>query len=491
MPPRIVRAPLPPGTPHVAVAIVGAGACGLTSALLLHDAGVDCAVLERDASPSGSTALSSGFIPAAGTRVQAAQGIEDNAERFAADILAKTHDTAAPHLVAAYAQASGAAIDALQTRHGIEFTVLDNFLYPGHHSYRMHCVPERTGAGLMARLHRATAVAEIPIVTHARVDVLWVGGGGGDGESEDKNVHITGVSYTRPDGQVEHLSCDVLILACNGFGGNPAMVRALLPEMREAIYAGHSGNDGSAIAWGQALGARLADLGGYQGHGSWAVPQGALVSWAIMMEGGVQLNAHGVRFHDETQGYSEAAVAVLAQPGGIAWNVFDGALLTLARAFPDFCEAEAAGAVKTCENLHELAKLIGCDVINCENSFAYFSRPTGQLPFNSPEHAVASDGRVFKRTLVAPFHAVKVTGALFHTQGGLDIDAHCRVVGDDGTPFPNLLAAGGAARGVSGNAVWGYLSGNGLLSAVAGGHIAAKTAAQIIQNLGHPSDTDS
>ena len=37
----------------------------------------------------------------------------------------------------------------------------------------------------------------------------------------------------------------------------------------------------------------------------------------------------------------------------------------------------------------------------------------------------------------------------------------------DGTPLPNLLAAGGAARGVSGNDVSGYLSGNGLLSAVA------------------------
>jgi len=47
-------------------------------------------------------------------------------------------------------------------------------------------------------------------------------------------------------------------------------------------------------------------------------------------------------------------------------------------------------------------------------------------------------------------------------------------------PFPNLLAAGGAARGVSGNAVWGYLSGNGLLSAVAGGHIAANTAVSVL-----------
>jgi fumarate reductase flavoprotein subunit len=84
--------------------------------------------------------------------------------------------------------------------------------------------------------------------------------------------------------------------------------------------------------------------------------------------------------------------------------------------------------------------------------------------------------------LQAPFHAIKVTGALFHTQGGLDIDAQARVLRQDGVPLPNLLAAGGAARGVSGQAVWGYLSGNGLLSAIAGGHIAAHTAQQLLKD---------
>jgi len=77
-----------------------------------------------------------------------------------------------------------------------------------------------------------------------------------------------------------------------------------------------------------------------------------------------------------------------------------------------------------------------------------------------------------------PFHAVRVTGALFHTQGGLAIDERCRVQRGDGSVFPNLLAAGGAARGVSGPSLAGYLSGNGLLSAVAGGFIAAHTAAR-------------
>jgi fumarate reductase flavoprotein subunit len=67
-----------PDAPHIPVAIVGAGACGLVAALALRDAGVECVLLERDAQPSGSTALSSGFIPAAGTAMQRAAGIQDS-----------------------------------------------------------------------------------------------------------------------------------------------------------------------------------------------------------------------------------------------------------------------------------------------------------------------------------------------------------------------------------------------------------------------------
>ncbi len=468
MTPAVLSGPLPPETPHVPVAIVGAGACGLTAALMLSDAGVDCVLLERDAAPSGSTALSSGFIPAAGTRVQRAAGIADSPEHFAADIETKAHGTAAKHLVAAYTQAIAHAIDALQARHGIAFVLLDGFLYPGHSTQRMHAVPEKTGVGLMARLQQAAANAQIPVIGNALVRELWI-----DGPANAPKVQ--GLAYQRPDGTLEYLSCDVLILACNGFGGNADMVRDMLPEMREATFAGHSGNDGSAIAWGKSLGAKLADLGGYQGHGSWAVPQGALISWALMMEGGVQINANGQRFHDETQGYSEASVKVLAQPGGVAWNVFDAPLLELARSFPDFCEAEAAGALKTCADAAALAALLGCEMGTLKATL-------GSIDAGS----VNADGRIFKRALQAPYYAVKVTGALFHTQGGLAIDAHCRVLREEGSPFPNLLAAGGAAGGVSGNAVWGYLSGNGLLSAVAGGFIAAQTASQLLQNTSTP-----
>ncbi|MEO7547928.1 MAG: FAD-dependent oxidoreductase, partial [Ramlibacter sp.] len=261
----------PGDAPHVPVAIVGGGACGLTAALRLADGGIECVVLERDAAPAGSTALSSGFIPASGTRAQKARGISDSARQFAADIQAKASGTAAPHLVQAYAHAIGAALDGLEARHGLQFELLEGFLYPGHSALRMHAVPEKTGAALMARLRHAADAAGITVLANALVRELWVEASG----------CITGVGYARPDGTLERLRCDAVLLACNGFGGNVPMVQELLAEMCDATFAGHAGNDGSAIAWGRLLGARLADLGAYQGHGSWAVPQGQLMTWAV------------------------------------------------------------------------------------------------------------------------------------------------------------------------------------------------------------------
>ena len=133
---------------HTPVAIVGAGACGLTAALALQRQGIECVVLERDAVPAGSTALSSGFVPAPATRVQKAAHVQDSPELFAQDIQHKAHGQAAPDLVKAYSEAIGPAMDALEAHHHIPWQLLDQFLYPGHSVHRMHAVPEKTGEGL-------------------------------------------------------------------------------------------------------------------------------------------------------------------------------------------------------------------------------------------------------------------------------------------------------------------------------------------------------
>ena len=57
----------------------------------------------------------------------------------------------------------------------------------------------------------------------------------------------------------------------------------------------------------------------------------------------------------------------------------------------------------------------------------------------------------------------------------------------DGSPIPGLYAGGGAACGVSGSGVAGYLSGNGLLSAVVLGRIAGTRAAGFCRDTDPPT----
>jgi fumarate reductase flavoprotein subunit len=449
----------------IPVAVVGGGAAGLCAALAALEAGTEPVIFERDALPQGSTALSAGLVPAPGTAAQRAAGIADSIDLFARDIQAKAHGDADPLVLKAVTEGAGPAVDWLTERHGLAFTVLDDFTYPGHSARRMHGLASRSGAELIDRLRGAAEAAGVEIVTGARVTSLVATAEG----------RVRGLVICRPDGSVERIGCGTLVLACNGYGGNRALVAEHIPALQDALYFGHPGNQGDAVLWGQALGAALKHMSGHQGHGSVAHPHGILVTWATMTEGGFQVNASGERFWDESSGYSEAALAVLGQPGGIAFDIFDERIAGIARQFEDFRRAEAAGAVVQAESSDELARRLSipAQVIRATlESVAHFKQDRTIDPFGRDWSGVPQ--------LESPYQAVRVTGALFHTQGGLAVDAAARVLRSDGSALPNLFAAGGAAVGVSGPDASGYLSGNGLLTAVVLGRIAGGEAARLV-----------
>jgi fumarate reductase flavoprotein subunit len=109
----------------------------------------------------------------------------------------------------------------------------------------------------------------------------------------------------------------------------------------------------------------------------------------------------------------------------------------------------------------------------------------GETLRSSAAFAAGTDRDPFGRalwphTLVPPFAAVKVTGALFHTQGGLRVDGNAAVLAG-GSPIPGLYAAGGAAAGISGHGAEGYMSGNGLLSALGLGYLAGRAIAASVE----------
>src|SRR5262249_47989209 len=165
----------------------------------------------------------------------------------------------------------------------------------------------------------------------------------------------------------------------------------------------------------------------------------------VIVEGGIQINTEGRRFCDESQGYSEQAAEILRQPGGIAWTVFDERAAAIGRQFEDFLTPGRVGAFVTAASIRDLRARMG-------GPASVFVGEWTNVESLKAKGKRGRHGRTFSpaQACSGPFHAVKVTGALFHTQGGLAVDAVGRVRRRNGTVFSNLFAAGGAACGVSG-----------------------------------------
>ena len=452
---------------QVPVLIIGAGACGTIAALAANERGVEVLILERDAKPAGNTSLSGGQIPAAGTKLQKAAGLlDDTPELLYQDILAKSHGECDHEIARLVAHESAKTIERLVDRYKLPLSCVLDFQYPGHSRPHMHASPSRYGLELLTVLVAAVQGHGIPIATSAQVTDLFA----------DASGRILGARVRRPDGATEEIGCGARILACNGFSGNKAMLAKYIPDAVDLFYEGHTGNQGDAAIWGEALGASIKDMGAFQGHGAVCTPHGMHLGWATVTEGGFHVNKHGRRFSNENAGYSEQALNVQRQPEHVAWAIWDGRGERIAAAQHSHAQANESGAVRRYDSAEAMAKSIGCDA----NVLARTILDVREISEGKKKDEFGRDFSK-KPALQPPYYVAKIMGALTHTQGGLEVNREMRVLRKDGTPFPNLFAGGGAARGLSGPADWGYLSGSGLMTATNMGRLAGEAAAALVR----------
>jgi fumarate reductase flavoprotein subunit len=441
------------------VVVAGAGAAGLAAAIAAADGGASVALLEASSTfRSGSnTSMSTTMVPVAGSRWQEEFGIHDDTpERFYDDIMAKTKGAADPVVARALVDVGRELSEFLAVDCEIPLELLTDAEFPGHSRKRHLCVHDRAGTTLHRHLIEAAQRREaITMVVPARVTAL---------ESHQDGWIVRAVS---PDGSEQELLTGAVVLATNGFGADPDRVAEHIPEVSEGLYFGGDHSLGDALDIGAHLGADTAFLDSYQGHGSVATPHGVLLTWTTMMNGAFLVNAEGHRFGNETTGYSEFGVQVLAQPGAVAWAVYDQTVHDAALPFADYQQLIEAGGIRWADDVAAIAETIGCDATDVGDTLSDVAR------IAAGDRTDAFGRTVWPRTLQAPYAVVKVTGALFHTQGGLSIDGSANVL-RNGEPIPNLYAAGGAAAGISGHGATGYLSGNGLLSALGLGYLAGR-----------------
>ena len=443
----------------VDVVVAGAGAAGTSAALAAAQGGASVLLLDaQEAYRHGSnTAMSTSMIPAGGSRWQQALGVDDSPEVFAADIRAKTKGAADPTVTRTLTEVAPSLVAWLADHGRLPLDLVTDFRYPGHSRDRCHTVPDRAGRTMHG--HLLDRIAEQEAIT------LAVPMGLRDVEVEDGRVRAA--ILAAPDGTLETVRTDAVVLATNGFGADSELVRTHLPEIATGLYHGGDGSRGDALRIGQRLGADVGYLDAYQGHGSVAIPHGILLTWATVMHGGLLLNADGERFGDETEGYSEFGARVAGQPNAVAWMVFDERIDAACRAFADYQDLLEAGAIRWVDDVAALARVIGAP-LDAVGTTLQRAAAAAQ-----GEHQDEHGRRAFEASLNPPYAAVKVTGALFHTQGGLRVDADAQVLAG-GHPVTGLYAAGGAAVGISGHGADGYLAGNGLLSALGLGYLAGR-----------------
>lgn len=443
------------------ILVVGAGACGLSAAIAAHDAGASVAILEKLDRPGGNSSLSTGSVPAAGSRFQREAGIADDPDLMVRDLTRIARESDDPDLLRRLAGISAETVEWLVDTVGARLKLVTAYKHIGHSVPRLHAPVSRRGQDLVDDLLAATARRDIPVAIGNPAVDLVVEGGAVEGVVVDAK------------GRRDEIRARKTILAVNGFAGNPALVQRFCPEIAGAEYFGARGSTGEAILWGERIGAALGNMGAYQGYAAVAYPHGSLLSWTTIEKGGVILGEDGRRFGNESIGYSGYARVVLSR-GGVIYAVFDQKIFDIAAQEEEFLELARHGGLKRGDTPGDIAAACSLDPEALARTLDDARRAArGEVAdrFGRSDFGLGA--------LEPPYYACRIVPGLFHTQGGLRIDRDAHVLREDGSRVANLFAGGGAAAGISGRSgALGYASGNGLLTAIALGRIAALAAAR-------------
>ncbi|WP_208322559.1 FAD-dependent oxidoreductase [Salinibacterium sp. ZJ454] len=439
--------------------VVGAGACGMVAALAASDAGKSVLVLEKLETPGGNSTLSTGSVPGANTRFQREAGIEDSPERMIHDLLQTSGSHEAENLVRLMAESSAEIVEWLVDRHDIGLYLITDYKHVGHSVPRLHAPADRNGANLTADLQRACERAGVSILTRTPVVGLL-----------HEDGAVTGVTAELSNGQRQDIPARAVLLASNGFGANRAMLERWIPEMVGTVYHGAPGSTGEGIEWAEQLGAALANVRAYQAYAAVATDAGDILSWTTVELGAIIVGPEGTRLGDESVGYS-AFAEVVARQTPYSFTIMDKRIFDyVARNEPRFVKIINLDCVQEAPDTAALAAYIGCDEVTLSATLDTASAAaagTAADQFGRTDFGLGA--------LEPPYFVCKTHPAMFHTQGGVAIDTHARVVTPEGRPIRGLYAGGGVAAGISGQAgADGYASGNGLSTAIGLGYAAGR-----------------
>jgi tricarballylate dehydrogenase len=295
----------------------------------------------------------------------------------------------------------------------------------------------------------------------------------------------------RANGAPTEILAGAVVIAAGGFESNPLMrAQYLGPRWDIAKVRGTPYNTGEVL--------RMALDAGAQPFGHWSGSHA--IAWdaeapdhgdleltnRLSRQGyplGIVVNTDAERFLDEgadlrNYTYARYGAAILEQPGGLAYQLFD------AKTRPLLSEVDYGHegiAMATSDSIAGLAEQVGLDAQRLCATVDEFNASTRGGAFNPAiRDGVRTVGIKPPKSNWAqpldtpPFYAFPVSCGLTFTFGGVKIDEQARVVHESGAPIPGLMASGELVGGLF---FHNYPGGSGLTAGAVFGRRAGMSAA--------------
>ncbi|GAA4845673.1 FAD-dependent oxidoreductase [Pseudonocardia benzenivorans] len=486
--------------------VVGAGAIGLTAALVAADAGARVAVLEKAPYLGGTSAVSGGMFWIPMNTRMAALGLTDDREDALRYLRAVTAGRTADDVLAALVDRGPEMLDFLERRAGLRMAPMDNFpdyhpewdgAHPGGRSldpelyditqmgelagslrpdlrlpftmreyeewriftrFPTEMLERRAAAGLVARgralvapLVAACSDAGVTLVTGCAAQRLVV---------EDEAV--AGVVTAAGD----RVPARAVVLACGGFEWSPEMVDNFLSgPVHGSCSPPHNTGDGIRMAAkaGVGLGSMREAWWGpmvlVPGDETDGAQTGTLLRFERTGPHTVIVNRNGRRFVNEAHNYNDMTKAFhLFDPGAYdfanlpAYLIFDERHLREYGFLSHRAGLPTPSWIRTAPTVAELAAQLEIDPAGLTETLDRFNEHArnGVDPdFNRGASAYDrywGDQHAPHPALgpveTPPFYAVEVVSGVIGTKGGIVTDGEGRALDTFGDPVPGLYAAG-------------------------------------------------